>query len=122
MTGFPRWIALLLLIFAPATAFSDEGSEKAYELNRQGMIDMSEAKFDEAILLFQQAFRLKSDYEISGKPLIYTPLFMTAWAYEKTGDIPKACENFRLFIERAGSRAEPSKKEHADHFIKDHCK
>jgi tetratricopeptide (TPR) repeat protein len=99
----------------------EELSEKAYELNRQGMIDMAEAKFEEAILLFQQASRIKSDYEISGRALLYTPTFMTAWAYEKTGDSAKACETFQLFNNRSGALAEPTKKAHADQFIKNHC-
>ncbi len=114
----------MVLIFSliPSPGISEELAEKAYELNRQGMIDMSEAKFDEAILLFQQAAQLKSDYEISGRPLLYTPIFMTAWAYEKTGESGKACETFHLFINRSGALAEPAKKAHADQFIKNHCK
>jgi hypothetical protein len=86
------------------------------------MIDMSEAKFEEAIALFQQAADLKSDYEISGRTLLYTPVFMTAWAYEKSGDSKKACETFHLFINRSGKIAEPTKKEHAERFIKNYCK
>lgn len=101
---------------------SEDLAEKAYELNRQGMINMSEAKFEEAILFFQQASKIKSDYEISGRALLYTPTFMTAWAYEKTGDTAKACETFQLFINRSGASAEQNKKAHADQFIKNHCK
>ncbi|MBI3594738.1 MAG: hypothetical protein HY200_07245 [Nitrospirae bacterium] len=85
------------------------------------MIDMSEAKFEEAIVLFRQASELRSDYEITGRPLLYTPLFMTAWAYEKIGNSRKACEFFHLFASRSGKLAELTKKEHADRFIKNYC-
>ncbi|MHB8481520.1 MAG: tetratricopeptide repeat protein [Nitrospiria bacterium] len=111
----------LFLFFFPVTASGDEAADKAYDLNRRAMIDMSEAKFEEAADLFQEAAKLKSDYEISGKPLLYTPTFMTAWAYEKIGDRKKACDEFSLFLKRAGVLVEPTKKEHADDFIKKHC-
>ncbi|MBI1821692.1 MAG: hypothetical protein HY036_05950 [Nitrospirae bacterium] len=111
---------MFLFVF-PVTAGGDDVLDKAYDLNRQGMIDMSEAKFEEAIVLFQEAAKLKFDYEITEKPLLYTPTFLTAWAFEKIGDREKACEEFRLFLKRAGSHVEPTKKEHADDFIKNHC-
>jgi hypothetical protein len=85
------------------------------------MIEMSEAKFEEAIAHFQQAIEYKSDYQIAGRPLLYTPIFMTSWAYEKLGNSTKACESFRLFIKRSGPLAEPTKKEHAERFIKNYC-
>ena len=116
-----HWIFLLFLSILPVTVTGDAATEKAYDLNRQGMIGMSEAKFEEAIDLFQEAVKLKPDYEISGKPLLYTPTFMTAWAYEKIGDRKKTCEEFRVFLKRAGTLIEPTKKEHAGDFIKNHC-
>jgi tetratricopeptide (TPR) repeat protein len=115
------WLAAALILILPAQVLADESEEKAYALNREGMIAMSEARFEEAIVLFQQAARLKSDYEISGKPLLYTPNFMSAWASEKIGDFRKACDFFRLYIQQSGSGAEQTKKEHAESFIKNTC-
>ena len=117
----PSVFFLFLLAF-PVKAGGEDVWDKAYDLNRQGMTDMSEARFEEAIVLFQEAAKLKSDYEITGKPLLYTPTFLAAWAFEKIGDRKKACGEFRLFLKRAGSDAEPTKKEHADDFIKNHCR
>ena len=116
-----KWSLLLILLLIPITGFSEDVLEKAYDLNRQGMIDMSEAKFEEAVVLFQEAAKLKSDYEITGRPLLYTPIFMSAWAYEKIGDKKNACDAFRLFINRSGASAESTKKDHAEHFIKNYC-
>lgn len=116
-----KWAVIFAVFFVLPAGASEDLLEKAYELNRQAMIDMSEAKFEEAIILFEQATRLKSDYEITGRPLVYTPIFMTAWAYEKLGNSKKACEAFHLYIQRSGTSAEPTKKDHADHFIKNYC-
>jgi len=116
-----KWVVIFIVFLIPSEGISEDLLEQAYELNRQGMIDMSEAKFEEAIVLFDRAAHLKSDYEITGRPLVYTPIFMTAWAYEKLGNSKKACESFHLYINRSGTSAEPTKKDHADHFIKNYC-
>ena len=96
-------------------------AEQAYELNRQGMVAMSEAKFEEAVLLFRKASEKIPDYGIKGRPLYYTPTFMSSWAFEKMGKNPEACVDFKKFLALVGEKGEESKKEHASVFIRTHC-
>ena len=62
------------------------------------------------------------DYAITGRALIYTPIFMSGWAYEKMGVRLKACQAFSRFVEVAQKEAEATKREHVDQFLKDYCK
>ena len=101
--------ARYLFLFLPLIGFFRSGTnsaqalspieETAYEHNRAGMIDMSMARFEEAIAEFEKAAALYPDYQIQGQPLVYTPIFMTAWAYEKIGRMDKACEYYQKFLE-----------------------
>ena len=110
------------VVLAMNPARSGGPEDEAYELNRDGMIAMSQAAFEEAIGAFQKAAALAKDYEIVGRPLIYTPVFMTAWASEKIGRVKEACGAYRRFLEIAPpDRIEPSKAEHARDYIKLNC-
>jgi len=103
-------------------AQSEDLREDAYEHNRQGMIAMSEAEFEKAITEFQSAAALARDYQITGRPLIYTPVFMTAWAHEKLGQIQEACLEFKRFLAIAPpASVEETKADHAGDYLKQHC-
>jgi tetratricopeptide (TPR) repeat protein len=96
--------------------------EKAYQHNRAGMVNMSMARFEEAIEEFEKAAALFPDYHIQGQPLVYTPIFMTAWAYEKIGQMEKACRYYRTFLEIPPSDAlELSKASHAEEVLGTQC-
>ena len=111
-----------LAILTPGTGVMAQSEEEAYEHNRQGMIAMSEAEFEEAIVEFQKAAALAQDYQIRGRSLIYTPVFMTAWANEKIGRVTEACGAFQQFLDIAPQDAiEPTKAEHARDYLKAHC-
>ncbi len=104
------------------TAQSGDMRDDAYEHNRQGMIAMSKADFEEAIAEFQSAAALAKDYQIIGRPLVYTPVFMTAWAYEKIGRTHEACRGFQQFLAIAPSESvEATKADHASDYLKQHC-
>ena len=93
--------------------------EKAYEHNRKGMINMSKALFDEAIVEYKKAYGLVHDYQIRNQSLIYTPIFMTAWAYEKIGEILAACHHYKQFLKVASDEfIEENKEAHAREYIK----
>jgi len=119
----PRiWFGLLFSLLVGVcglfgVSFADELSSKekeAYEHNRAGMVNMSMARFEEAIAEFNQAAALLPDYQIRGRPLIYTPIFMTGWAYEKIGRLNEACEHYRRFLEIAPPETvEETKAQHA---------
>lgn len=98
-------------------SFADDLTTKqqeAYEHNRVGMVNMSMARFEEAITEFNQAAALFPDYQIQGRPLIYTPIFMTGWAYEKIGRLNEACQNYQKFLEIAPPEmVEETKAQHA---------
>lgn len=118
---------VILLLFVvqlqQAAADSKDDQEEAYEHNRQGMIAMSQAEFEEAIAEFQKAASLSEDYEITGRPLNYTPVFMAAWAQEKIGRVEDACRSFRRFLQIALTEAaEQTKVEHAREYIAQHCR
>lgn len=114
--------ALLGLLFGFPIAEASEVDEEAYALNRDGMIAMSEARFDDAIDAFQRAAVLRADYGIVGRPLIYTPLFMTGWASEKIGRTVKACEAYRRFLHFSPlDTAEPTKIDHAASYLASQC-
>jgi tetratricopeptide (TPR) repeat protein len=113
---------LCLAFIAPGPWALAQSEEEAYEHNRQGMIAMSEAEFEKAIVEFQKAAALAKDYQIRGRSLIYTPVFMTAWAYEKIGRVTEACGAYQRFLEIAPPDAiEPTKAEHARDYWKVHC-
>jgi tetratricopeptide (TPR) repeat protein len=111
---FSLWAVSLGLF---GVSFADELTSKeneAYEHNRAGMANMSMARFEEAITEFSQAAALLPDYQISGRPLVYTPIFMTGWAYEKTGRLNEACRHYRKFLEIAPPEViEETKAQHA---------
>lgn len=97
-------------------------AEAAYEHNRAGMVNMSMARFEEAIEEFRQAASLLEDYAILDRPLVYTPIFMMGWAYEKLGQTAEACREFKKFLEIASpDLAEPGKVFHARSFL-DACR
>ena len=96
--------------------------EQAYALNRDGMIAMSEARFEDAVDAFRRAAAMVPDYGIRGKALMYTPIFMTGWAFEKLGDVAAACEAYRRFLAAAPADAvEPTKADHAAAYLAAHC-
>lgn len=103
-------------------AQSEDPGDDAYEHNRQVMIAMSKADFEEAIAEFQSAAALVKDYQIIGRPLVYTPVFMTAWANEKIERIPDACREFKRFLAIAPPESvEKTKADHAREYLKQHC-
>jgi tetratricopeptide (TPR) repeat protein len=114
-------VALLLL-----GAAGDDGTtqllERAYAHNRDGMIAMAKAQFNDAIEQFQQAAGLVPDYGITRRGLHYTPNFMTGWAYEKLGRSDAACRFFRRFLGLAPAQwLEADKADHANNFMARHC-
>jgi tetratricopeptide (TPR) repeat protein len=122
MQMFRIFVVIILTLVVPLQGAMSQSEDEAYEHNRQGMIAMSEAEFEEAISEFQKAAALAEDYQIIGRPLVYTPVFMTAWAHEKIGRIPDACRGFARFLAIAppGS-VEKTKAEHAGDYLKQHC-
>ena len=109
-----------LSVFPPVLQAGQE--EEAYTLNQEAMVDMSTAKFDAAAQKFIKAAGLVSDYQIKDKPLRYTPNFMAAWAFEKTGNMAEACRYYGRFLEIAPPEEwEPTKAEHAQEFLDRHC-
>jgi tetratricopeptide (TPR) repeat protein len=110
-------------IKTPAVLSNDaQLAERAFAYNREGMIDMSEARFDEAIELFQQAAQLVPDYGITRRELRYTPNFMIGWAHEKQGRIEEACRAFRHFLDLAPpALIEQGKADHAGQYLDQHC-
>jgi tetratricopeptide (TPR) repeat protein len=117
---------VILLVFVVqlqrVTAQSEDLRDDAYEHNRQGMIAMSKADFEEAIEEFQSAAALAKDYQIIGRPLVYTPVFMTAWAHEKIGRTQEACREFQQFLAIAPPESvEETKVDHARDYLKQHC-
>ncbi|GEM_PF-1802960 len=106
-------------------SFADDLTTKkheAYEHNRAGMANMSMARFEEAITEFNQAAALLPDYQIQGRPLIYTPIFMAGWAYEKIGRLNEACHNYRKFLEIAPPEmVEETKAQHAREVLEQCC-
>jgi len=119
-----RWV-LVILVVGCASVPRNDGStirDEAYALNREGMIAMSEARFEDAIDLFERASALVTDYGIQGKPLLYTPIFMAGWASEKIGRIPQACASYRRFLTIApADLVERTKADHAAGHLAAHC-
>ncbi|HEY5649593.1 MAG TPA: hypothetical protein VLB09_07240 [Nitrospiria bacterium] len=116
-----------LLLAAAVSLFmwdaSWAGSEdEAYQHNRQGMISMGMARFEEAIRSFRKASSLVEDYRIRGRKLEYTPIFHTGWASEKIGERAEACHAFERFLAVVPEDgADPTKIEHAEAFVQEHC-
>ncbi len=96
--------------------------ERAYAYNRDGMIAMSKARFDDAIEQFQKAAELVPDYGITRRGLRYTPNFMIGWAHEKNGRDEEACRSFRRFLDLAPHQwLEEEKADHARQYLGRHC-
>jgi tetratricopeptide (TPR) repeat protein len=116
-------IGAVLLAWALASRAEDSPvEEQAYEFNRAGMIAMSEARFEEAIEAFERAAKLAADYDISGKPLMYTPVFMTGWGSEKVGRTREACAAYRRYLRIAVEHpVEPTKVDHAKAYVSSNC-
>ena len=96
--------------------------QEAYEHNRAGMLNMSMARFEEAVEEFIQAVNLAQDYGIRGGFLVYTPTFMTAWTYEKMDRMEQACRHYRKFLRIAPSQwIEASKQDHSQQYLKQYC-
>lgn len=118
MVILPVFVVQLQRVMAQSEDLRDD----AYEHNRQGMIAMSEAEFEAAIAEFESAAALVKDYQIIGRPLVYTPVFMTAWANEKIGRIPDACRKFKQFLAIAPPETvEATKADHARDYLNQHC-
>lgn len=101
---------------------SSNVEEEAYEHNRAGMVNMSMARFEQAIEDFRKAAALLSDYQIRGRPLVYTPIFMMAWAYEKLGRLKEACGYYQRFLEISPpDLIEPTKALHAREVLDQEC-
>ena len=97
-------------------------ADEAYGWNREGMIAMSQARFEDAIRHFLRAAELAGDYQVQGRPLVYTPVFMAAWAYEKIVKRAGACREYRRFLKVALSeKMEPTKAEHARDYLAQYC-
>jgi len=120
--SFPLFVTFLLFMVIPSQGAGAPSDEDAYEHNRQGMIAMSKAEFEEAITEFQAAAALAEDYQITGRSLMYTPVFMSAWANEKIGRIGEACRDFRRFLAIAPpERLEETKADHARGYLNQNC-
>lgn len=115
--GTLLFFLLLGICGLSSISFADELNSKvqeAYEHNRAGMVNMSMARFEEAIAEFNQAAALLPDYQIRGRPLVYTPIFMTGWAYEKIGRLNEACRHYQRFLEIVPPEVvEETKAQHA---------
>ena len=117
-TWFVAIVLGVLMVWAPL-----EASDAAYALHREGMIAMSEARFKEAIDAFQRASTLVLDYGILGRPLMYTPVFMTGWASEKIEAVSSACTAYRRFLNVAPKDAiEETKADHAMEYAAANCR
>ncbi len=96
--------------------------EEAYALNQDAMVDMSMAQFDSAAEKFIRAADIAPDYSIKNRALRYTPNFMAAWAFEKTGKLPHACQYFKRFLEVSPpEEREQTKADHAEKYINRRC-
>ncbi len=116
-------VAGVLGVLLTGVAASSDVDEQAYALNREGMIAMSEARFLEAIDAFQRAATLVSDYGILGRPLMYTPVFMTGWASEKIEAVDAACNAYRRFLDVAPKDTiEQTKADHATAYLTANCR
>ncbi|MBI3608401.1 MAG: hypothetical protein HY207_10575 [Nitrospirae bacterium] len=116
-------VAGVLGLLLTSVVTASDVDERAYALNREGMIAMSEARFKEAIDAFQRASQLVSDYGILGRPLMYTPVFMTGWASEKIEAVAAACNAYRRFLDIAPKEAiEETKADHATAYLAANCR
>ncbi len=96
--------------------------DRAYALNREGMVAMSEARFAEAIEAFDRAADVATDYAVIGRSFMYTPVFMSGWASEKIGRTREACRAYREYRRIAVEHpVEPTKVDHANAFVAANC-
>jgi tetratricopeptide (TPR) repeat protein len=118
------FVAIAALAWTAVAAGADpSGADRAYALNRAGMIAMSEARFAEAIEAFDRAAELATDYEITGTSLMYTPVFMSGWASEKIGRTQGACRAYREYLRIAVEHpVEPTKIDHARAYVSNNCR
>jgi tetratricopeptide (TPR) repeat protein len=116
-------IAAALAWAAVASGADPIDEDRAYALNRKGMVAMSEARFAEAIEAFDRAADVATDYTIMGRSLMYTPVFMSGWASEKIGRSHQACRAYREYLRMAVEHpVEPTKVDHAKGFISANCR
>jgi tetratricopeptide (TPR) repeat protein len=116
-------IAAALAWAAVASGADPIDEDRAYALNREGMVAMSEARFAEAIEAFDRAADVATDYTIMGRSLMYTPVFMSGWASEKIGRTREACRAYREYRRIAVEHpVEPTKVDHAKAFISTNCR
>ena len=119
------WLVMIVLglLTAGSPLEASDADERAYALNREGMVAMSEARFTDAIDAFERASQQVSDYGIRSRPLIYTPVFMTGWASEKIGAVARACGAYRRFLDVAPQEAmEETKADHAAAYLAANCR
>ncbi len=120
--GLGLVIAAALAWAAVASGADPSDEDRAYTLNREGMIAMSEARFAEAIEAFESAAKLATDYTIIGRSLMYTPVFMSGWGSEKIGRTQQACRAYREYLRIAVEHpVEPTKVDHAKAFVAASC-
>lgn len=120
MPGIAAVASLLwFLLLSPAHAGQ---ADEARDLNRDGMVEMSQAQFESAADKFLAAAQRVPDYGLSGGELRYTPTFMAAWAYEKIGRRSLACRYFSEFLRIASETSdEPTKLNHARDYLRQFC-
>jgi hypothetical protein len=116
-------VIVAALAWAAAASAADPSDEdRAYALNREGMIAMSEARFEDAIAAFDSAAQLAADYTIVGRSLMYTPVFMSGWGSEKIGRTQQACRAYREYLRIAVEHPiEPTKVDHANAYVTANC-
>ncbi|MFZ5863241.1 MAG: tetratricopeptide repeat protein [Nitrospirota bacterium] len=115
-------LAAALAWAATAVGAGPNDEDRAYALNREGMVAMSEARFEDAIAAFDRAAEVATDYAIIGRPLMYTPVFMSGWGSEKIGRTRQACRAYRDYLRIAVEHpGEPTKVDHAKAFTAANC-
>ncbi|MFZ5877193.1 MAG: hypothetical protein ACOYXU_12415 [Nitrospirota bacterium] len=120
--GLGLVVAAFVVWAAVAVAAEARDQDRAYALNREGMVAMSEARFEDAIAAFDHAAELAADYAIMGRPLMYTPVFMSGWGSEKIGRTKHACRAYREYLRIAVEHpVEPTKVDHANAYVAANC-
>jgi tetratricopeptide (TPR) repeat protein len=117
-------VTVACLAWAAIAVGADPNDEdRAYAMNREGMVALSEGRFEDAIESFERAAKLSTDYTIIGRPLMYTPVFMSAWGSEKLGRTQQACRAYREYLRIAVEHpVEPTKIDHATAYVADSCR
>jgi hypothetical protein len=121
--GLGLVVAALVVCATIAVAADARDDDRAYALNREGMVAMSEGRFEDAIAAFDGAAKLATDYSIIGRPLMYSPVFMSGWGSEKIGRTNQACRAYREYLRIAVEHpVEPTKVDHANAYISTNCR